>query len=121
MTENGIVHENGPYWVYLGKIGQHNRAYAVFGPYGNVASIADSAYTANADGLSIAKARADYLAKQDRRRQIEELHASRLGLDLALADLREAMAHGSTAIVYERARALARHASRLNGLEKRAA
>lgn len=64
MTEQRIVYEIGDYWIYLGTVGQRRRAYTVFGPHGNVASIADSAYPATADGLSIATARADYLANR---------------------------------------------------------
>lgn len=44
-----------------------NKAYTVF-KIGIVASTSDSAYKKNADGLSIAKARCDYLTKRAEKR-----------------------------------------------------
>ena len=55
--ESDIVHENGRYWVC-----RSAAAYTVYRA-GAVASIADSSYERSVDGLSIAVARADYLAK----------------------------------------------------------
>ena len=58
--EADIMHENGPAWVYRDKAKQR---YTVF-VAGPTHSVSDSAYHLTADGLSIAKARADYLARR---------------------------------------------------------
>lgn len=62
--ESDIVHENGKYWVW------HRRgkapAYVVMRPHSVHTSESDSAYRTDADGLSIAKARCDYLASRVR-------------------------------------------------------
>lgn len=58
MRESDIMHENGSYWV-----GRQKGAYVVYHA-GITHSISDSAYTPDDDGLSIAKARCDYLAKR---------------------------------------------------------
>ena len=56
MHERDIMHENGSYWV-----ARDAQAYTVFKD-----SVSDSAYPKNPDGLSIAIARADYLANPAR-------------------------------------------------------
>ncbi len=56
--ESDIVYETTVCWVR-----RDRKAYTVFRT-GVVASTSDSAYAKNADGLSIAKARCDYLAKR---------------------------------------------------------
>ena len=53
------MHENGSFWVLQDR---KNKAYTVYRT-GITHSIADSSYKLDADGLSIAKARANYLAK----------------------------------------------------------
>jgi hypothetical protein len=58
MTESDIMHENGPYWV-----GAARGAYVVY-KSGATHSTSDSAYAKTADGLTIAIARADYLARR---------------------------------------------------------
>ena len=60
MHESDIMHENGPYWV-----GRIPGSYTVYKMVQSVGSVPDSSYERNADGLSIAIARADYLAKRD--------------------------------------------------------
>lgn len=57
MTENDIKHENGDYWV-----GRERDSYTVF-VTGATHSVSDNAYAKTADGLAIAIARCDYLAK----------------------------------------------------------
>lgn len=59
--EADIAHENGKYWVLKDK--QLN-AYLVM-VTGAVASHSDSAYSLDDDGLSIAIARCNYLAKRN--------------------------------------------------------
>lgn len=60
MREHDILYQNGPAWVKADrKIG----AYVVMVD-GAVHATSDSAYALDSDGLSIAKARCDYLAKQ---------------------------------------------------------
>ena len=58
MRETDILHENGPYWV-----ARQKGAYVVYHA-GITHSISDSAYAPDADGLSIAVARCDYLARR---------------------------------------------------------
>lgn len=58
MKEEDIVHENGPFWV----LRQKDR-YTVFRS-GITHSTSDSSYARDEDGLSIAKARCDYLARR---------------------------------------------------------
>jgi hypothetical protein len=60
--EVDIQHENGPFWVCRDT---GAKAYIVFRPSkpGGY-SESDSAYAMTPDGLSIAKARCDYLAKR---------------------------------------------------------
>jgi hypothetical protein len=60
MTETDIMHENGSFWVGRDKPG---KAYVVYRT-GSTHSTSDSAYPLTADGLSIAKARCDHLAKR---------------------------------------------------------
>jgi len=62
VKESDILHENGRFWVC--KI---RGAYHVMRPH-QCASITDSAYRLDADGLSIAKARCDYLARRENNR-----------------------------------------------------
>lgn len=56
--EQSIVHENGDYWV-----SNSNGQYTVYCA-GITHSKADSSYSSDADGLSIAIARCDYLARR---------------------------------------------------------
>ena len=56
--ESDILHEAGAYWVC-----RDRDAYTVY-KNGVTHSTADSAYAKTADGLSIAIARANYLAKR---------------------------------------------------------
>lgn len=62
MQESDIVHESacGRFWV--GKDCK-NKAYVVF-RVGATHSVSDSGYALNPDGLSIAIARCNYLAKR---------------------------------------------------------
>jgi hypothetical protein len=60
MRESDIVHENGDYWV-----ARDRAAYTVYRS-GITHSVSDSSYAKNADGLSIAIARCDYLARPRR-------------------------------------------------------
>ena len=62
-NERDIVYENGNAWVYADR--KHAR-YTVF-IAGVVASHSDSAYPLTNDGLSIAKARVDWLASRPRK------------------------------------------------------
>lgn len=55
MRESDIMYENGEYWVCRGRGG-----YTVY-ETGLTHSTADSSYPRDADGLSIAIARCDYL------------------------------------------------------------
>lgn len=57
MREADIMHENGDFWV-----GRERTAYVVYRS-GVTHSVSESAYAKTPDGLSIAKARCDYLAK----------------------------------------------------------
>jgi hypothetical protein len=61
MRESDIVHQIGKYWVGRDK---SHRAYVVY-KIGPSYSTSDSAYNLNDDGLSIAIARANYLAKME--------------------------------------------------------
>lgn len=58
MRESDIMYENGAYWV-----GREKAAYVVY-HIGVTHSVSDSAYAKDADGLSIAIARCDYLARR---------------------------------------------------------
>lgn len=58
--ESDIVHENPKAWVLDDR---RRGAYAVY-VIGLTHSVCDSAYPRNEDGLSIAKARADYFQKR---------------------------------------------------------
>ena len=60
MKLDDIVYESGNAWVYRDK---KKSCYVVF-KAGITHSTSDSAYPLNDDGLSIAKARTDYLAKR---------------------------------------------------------
>ena len=60
MRESDILHENGDYWV-----ARERKAYVVY-RVGLSVSISDSAYPKSPDGLSIAIARCDYLAKRSK-------------------------------------------------------
>lgn len=58
MTAADIMHEAGPYWVARDKA-----AYTVF-KAGITHSTSDSAYALTPDGLSLAIARCNYLARK---------------------------------------------------------
>ena len=60
MKESDIVYEIGAFWVARE---QASGRYVVF-ENGLCFATSDSAYPLTTDGLSIAKARADYLAKR---------------------------------------------------------
>ena len=62
LRESDIAHESGRYWVWDRR--DKAPAYVVMRPHGSTASETDSAYPRTPDGLSIAKARADYLARR---------------------------------------------------------
>lgn len=68
MRESAIVYERGLYWVYKEKT-----CYTVYKPYQSVACIADSSYPLDEDGLSIAKARADYLQRRNIEKETREV------------------------------------------------
>lgn len=58
MKESAIKHENGSFWV-----GKVKNTFTVYHS-GSMVSTPDSSYPATADGLSIAVARCNYLAKR---------------------------------------------------------
>ncbi|OCJ65279.1 hypothetical protein A6U96_23365 [Agrobacterium tumefaciens] len=58
MTEADIMHEAGNYWV-----GRERDSYTVY-KVGATHSVSDSAYAKTPNGLSIAIARCNYLAKR---------------------------------------------------------
>lgn len=58
MRETDILHETGPYWV-----GRTPESYTVY-RNGVTHATPESSYAPTPDGLSIAIARADYLAKR---------------------------------------------------------
>lgn len=61
MRESDILYEVGAYWV-----GRNRRCNAVtVFKIGATHSVSDSAYCNTDNGLSIAKARCDYLSKRD--------------------------------------------------------
>ena len=62
IRAKGIVHENGRHWVL-----DSPAAYVVM-TAGITHSASDSAYTRDPDGLSIAVARCNYLARRDAER-----------------------------------------------------
>lgn len=59
MRESDIMHEKGSYWV-----GRQSNAYTVY-KNGLTHSTSDSSYKKDPDGLSIAIARCNYLAKRE--------------------------------------------------------
>ena len=65
MRERDIKHESGPFWV-----GDTRRppSYTVY-RVGITHSTPDSSYAHDADGLSLAIARCDYLAKRNKERR----------------------------------------------------
>ena len=63
MRESDIIHENGSFWVLRTHSGYEVRRNVCRA--GTWVSTGDSAYAKTADGLSIAKARCDYLAKRE--------------------------------------------------------
>lgn len=77
--EKDIKHENAPFWV-----GDTRRAYVVYGPQHSIdpssVSAPDSSYAHNADGLSIAIARCDYLARRRLETQENEREHYKAGL-----------------------------------------
>lgn len=58
-SESEIIYENGDFWVYVDR---KRSAYVVFRS-GITHSTSDGTYQLSADGLTLAKARVDYLAK----------------------------------------------------------
>lgn len=60
LKESAIAYENGNAWVYV----DHKQGAYIVYVAGLTHSTSDSAYPLNADGLSIAKARADYIARR---------------------------------------------------------
>ena len=58
IRETDIIHENGDFWILRGR-----NDYTVFRT-GPTVSESDSAYAKTPDGLSIAIARCDYLARR---------------------------------------------------------
>ncbi len=74
MKEADIMHENGDYWV-----ARERGSYTVY-RIGVTHSTSDSAYARTADGLSIAKARCNYLASRSN-------SLSRYGLVMRIAPL----------------------------------
>lgn len=58
MRESDILHENGSFWV-----GMTKTAYVVY-RVNSTHSVSDSAYAKTPDGLSIAIARCNYLARR---------------------------------------------------------
>lgn len=74
MVESDIMHESGGYWVGRDRAG---KAYVVY-KTGATHSTSESAYSLTRDGLSIAKARCDYLAKRDALHQPAEKPPSAL-------------------------------------------
>lgn len=72
IRESDIMHENGDFWVLRSRGGKQPN-YAVMKNVGT-RSVADSAYELSADGLSIAIARCDWLARSAAAR------ANRLGV-----------------------------------------
>ena len=70
MREQDIMHENGNFWVGRERGAAPGGAYVVF-KTGTVCSESDSAYAKTPDGLSIAVARCDYLAKREAGRQVK--------------------------------------------------
>lgn len=63
MNEKSILHEVGDFWV-----GRTTRppSHTVYRS-GVTHSVPDSSYSADADGLSLAKARADYLHRRSQK------------------------------------------------------
>lgn len=61
MRESDILYENGEYWVCRNR---RANTLVVF-KTGATHSVSDSAYCNNPNGLSIAIARCDYLAKRE--------------------------------------------------------
>ncbi|CAB4126527.1 hypothetical protein UFOVP75_1 [uncultured Caudovirales phage] len=65
MKESQIVHQNGEFWVANNNVGK-DKQYTVYRD-GVTHATADSAYAHNADGLSIAIVRCNYLASLQKR------------------------------------------------------
>ena len=63
MRESDIMHEAGRFWV-----SREPSAYYVYETF-PTHSVSDSAYTRDPDGLSIAIARCDYLARRAERKE----------------------------------------------------
>lgn len=62
LSEKDILYEVGDFWVLDDR---EHEAYTVMGPSPAFThSISDSAYAATSEGLTIAKARVDYLARR---------------------------------------------------------
>lgn len=61
MKESDILYQRGSYWVCASKL---PRAYLVMAD-GNTHATSESSYDLSPDGLSIAKARVDYLFRKN--------------------------------------------------------
>lgn len=73
MKESDILYEKGDYWVARFPYGK-GCAYFVF-RNGVCAATSDSGYPLDTDGLSLAKARVDYLAGRSREKRLAEMIA----------------------------------------------
>ena len=64
MTERDIMHDRGTHWVgRTGRVGWMDASYTVYRT-GATHSTPDSSYALTPDGLSLAIARTDYLARR---------------------------------------------------------
>ena len=63
LKEKDIVHEADNYWVFKGKDAYHVMVVGI------THSESESSYRLNDDGLSIAKARCNYLAKRKKEKE----------------------------------------------------
>lgn len=61
MKESDIVHERGDFWVFKDKKGYHVMKAGI------THSTSDSSYTLDENGLSVAKARCNYLDNRARK------------------------------------------------------
>jgi hypothetical protein len=69
--ESDIAHENGAFWVLKDRA---KKCYTVFRPNSPHASESDSSYPLTENGLSLAIARADYLAKREADKRFGQPH-----------------------------------------------
>lgn len=84
--ESDIVYETGTCWVK-----RDRKSYTVFRT-GVTHSTSDSAYKKNADGLSIAKARCDYLTKRAGSGLLGRTRRRRRSKPMTAAQLRDKLA-----------------------------